>query len=143
MKKENKYLIQASCVIIFFALICGSNYCEDRECDNNPRNRYTIDVTVKNNSDLVITMYIHVDGFYDLMPNGGTHKSRLKEHRETTNDIKSYRLQVRAYLGPYIPGASEAVILGSKEVMITEFEESVNEKGELELYAQCIIEYPW
>ena len=142
MKKVSKYLIQVSCVVIFIALFCGANDCHNSDCDNRNWNKYTIDITLKNNSDKVITMKITGD-YHDLMPNGGTFQRKFTHAVEIVHDPKVYTVSVWAYLGPYIPGVTERVLLGKKEVVIDVFEESVNEKGEPQRYAQCIVEYPW
>ena len=144
MKKISKYLIQVSCVVIFIALFCGADDCHNSDCDNRNWNHYTIDITIKNNSDKVNTIEIAGAGYHILMPNGGTYQRRETYAVEKVRDSNTFPISFTAYLGSFSPsGGTERVILGSKRVVLDAFEESVNEKGETQRYAQCIMEYPW
>jgi len=146
MKKVSKYLIQASCVVIFFALFCGASDCHNSDCDNTNYYKYVIKATVRNNSDKQITVNYYVTERVALNPGEYTQKTMTWTIHQDQDD-GTYSFNTYAYLGDatgkITVGELDLILLGKKVTVLSEFSESVDENGINVRYAECVIEYPW
>ena len=143
-KKTSKLLLQASCVVIFIALFCNASY-GDCGCGTDFDVEYTVRITFENRSD---NRHIYIGAnigtmqqkqlFY-LKP-GESHIETYKE-KSWNGNAEYLKIRVSARLATFGEDREELnrILLGQKEIVITEFETT----GTREKYAEITITYPW